>query len=93
MRRKELIFANGAFTGRTIPATGSTDYVDVLPGVHLNFFPTNAFTVRVAWTNTLGRPAYADLAPISILDEVQESDGRLSGACRPAMPRSSRTSR
>ena len=38
----ELIFASGAFTGRTIPATGSTDYVDVLPGVHVNFFPTPA---------------------------------------------------
>ena len=77
---QELIFAGGAFTGRTIPATGSTDYVDVLPGVHLNFFPTHALTVRAAWTNTLGRPAYADLAPISVLDEVQETDGSFVGS-------------
>jgi TonB-dependent receptor len=76
----ELVFANGAFTGRTNPATGETNYVDVLPGVHLNFFPTNALTMRVAWTNTLGRPAYADLAPISVLDEVQETDGSFVGS-------------
>jgi TonB-dependent receptor len=76
----ELVFANGAFTGRTNPATGSTDYVDVLPGVHLNFYPTADLTVRVAWTNTLGRPAYADLAPISVLDEVQETDGTFVGS-------------
>ena len=72
---QELIFAGGAFTGRTVPATGSTDYVDVLPGIHLTFLPRSNVTVRAAFTNTLGRPAYADLAPISILDEVQETDG------------------
>jgi TonB-dependent receptor len=77
---QELVFANGVFTGRTNPANGSTDYVDVLPGVHLNFFPASRLTLRVAWTNTLGRPAYADLAPISVLDEVQESDGSFVGS-------------
>ena len=63
-----------------MPATGSTDYVDVLPGVHLTFFPRSNLTIRAAWTNTLGRPAYADLAPISILDEVQETDGSYVGS-------------
>ena len=77
---RELVFAGGAFTGRTNPANGSTDYTDVLPGVHLNFFPARGLTVRAAWTNTLGRPAYADLAPISQLDEVQESDGSFVGS-------------
>jgi TonB-dependent receptor len=76
----ELIFSGGAYTGRTVPATGSTDYVDVLPGVHLTFMPRSNVTMRAAWTNTLGRPAYADLAPISILDEVQESDGSYVGS-------------
>jgi TonB-dependent receptor len=77
---QELIFANGAFTGRTVPAVGSTDYADVLPGVHLTFFPRSNITVRAALTNTLGRPAYADLAPISILDEIQETDGTFVGS-------------
>ncbi len=76
----ELIFAGGVYTGRTVPAVGSTDYVDVLPGVHLTFMPRSNITVRAAWTNTLGRPAYADLAPISILDEVQETDGSYVGS-------------
>jgi TonB-dependent receptor len=77
---RELIFAAGAFTGATRPAAGSTDYVDVLPGVHVTFFPRPNMTLRAAWTNTLGRPAYADLAPISILDEIQETDGTFVGS-------------
>lgn len=77
---QELIFANGAFSGRAVPATGSTDYVDVLPGIHVTFLPQPNLTIRAAWTNTLGRPAYADLAPISILDEIQETDGSWVGS-------------
>ena len=76
----ELVFSNAVYTGRTIPATGSTDYVNVLPGVHVNFFPTSKLTVRAAWTNTLGRPAYADLAPITVFDEVQDTDGAFVGS-------------
>ena len=37
----ELLFASGAFTGRTRPAVGETDYTDVLPGIHANFFPNS----------------------------------------------------
>ncbi len=76
----ELVFAKGVFTSRVNPAAGTTDYTDVLPGVHLNFFPSRRLALRVAWTNTLGRPAYADLAPIKALDEVQESDGSYVGS-------------
>ncbi len=77
---KQLVFANGTFTGRFNPVTGSTDYTDVLPGVHVTYSLTPRLIVRAAWTNTLGRPAYADLAPISALDEVQESDGSWIGS-------------
>jgi TonB-dependent receptor len=77
---QELVFAGGGFTGRTNPASGSTDYIDVLPGVHVTFFPTPLLTIRAAWTHTLGRPAYADLAPISSLDEIQETDGSFVGS-------------
>jgi len=82
----ELLFEDGAFTGLTNPVTGDTDYVDVLPGVHLNFFPSSAFTVRAAFTRTLGRPAYADLAPISSLDEIQETDGSFVGSLSTGNP-------
>ena len=76
----ELLFANGAFTGRTNPATGTTNYTDVLPGVHVNYFPTQKLTIRMAFTNTLGRPAYADLAPISVLDDLANADGTFTGS-------------
>ena len=76
----ELIYANGVYTGRYIPAQGSTDYTDVLPGVHLTFSPNNRIALRVAWTNTVGRPAYADLAPINAFDEIQDTDGSWYGS-------------
>ncbi len=76
----ELQFTGGAFTGRALPATGEVDYTDILPGLHVNFFPRSQFTIRAAWTNTLGRPAYADLAPISVLDEIQDTDGSWVGS-------------
>lgn len=82
----ELIFANGVFTGRLNKASGETDYTDVLPGVHLTFFPSRRLTMRVAWTNTLGRPAYADLAPINVLDEIQETDGSFVGSLSAGNP-------
>lgn len=71
----ELLYEDGDFTGNIRPATGDTSYTDVLPGVHLNIFPRQNLVIRAAWTNTLGRPAYSDLAPISELDEIQEDDG------------------
>lgn len=76
----ELIFAGGAFTRTFRPATGSVNYTNVLPGVHVNFRPTPKLTVRAAWTNTIGRPAYANLAPINALDEIQNENGTFTGS-------------
>ena len=52
----ELVSAGGVFTGTVNPTTGSSRYTDVLPGVHVNFFPHKQLTIRAAWTNT-HRPA------------------------------------
>ena len=52
----ELLLSNGTFTGNVRPATGSTSYTDVLPGVHVNVHARRNLTIRAALTNTLGRP-------------------------------------
>ncbi|MPY90697.1 MAG: TonB-dependent receptor [Luteitalea sp.] len=83
----ELLYEDGTFTGNIRPATGETSYTDVLPGVHLNFFPRQNLVVRVAWTNTLGRPSYADLAPIAALDDIQNEDGTFVGGLSSGNPR------
>ncbi len=76
----ELLYDDGTFTGNIRPSLGDTSYTDVLPGVHVNLFPRQHLVVRLAWTNTLGRPAYADLAPISALDDVLVEEGAYLGS-------------
>lgn len=82
----ELLYNDGDFTGNIRPAAGETSYTDVLPGVHVNLFPRRNVVVRFAWTNTLGRPAYADLAPISELDDIQNEDGTYIGGLSSGNP-------
>lgn len=56
-------------------ANGSTDYTTVMPGLHLVWRPNDTTVVRAAWTNTLGRPTYSDLAPRRQIDDVETSVG------------------
>ena len=76
----ELLFAGGAFTGRTNPARGTTNYTDVMPGVHVNIHPRQNVTFRFALTNTIGRPSYAQLAPIRVFDDILNEDGTFTGS-------------
>lgn len=58
---------------------GGKDYTDVLPGLHAVWRPTKKTAVRFAWTNTIGRPNYADLAPIRVLDALEVTPGHWTG--------------
>lgn len=57
----ELPFENGVFLGPR-RFHGSNSYTNVLPGLHLRFAPAKNWVLRAAWTNTLGRPNYPDIA-------------------------------
>jgi TonB-dependent receptor len=81
-----LVYDDGTFTGVANPSSGTADYTDVLPGVHTTFSITKELVFRTAWTNTLGRPAYADLAPISALDAIQDTDGTWTGSLSEGNP-------
>lgn len=59
---------------------GGKDYTDVLPGLHLAWRPAKQAVIRFAWTNTIGRPNYADLAPIRQLDAIENTPGHWSGS-------------
>jgi TonB-dependent receptor len=85
-RANELLYRAGAFTGAIRPAVGETSYTDVLPGVHVNVFPRRNLTVRFAWTNTLGRPSYSQLAPISALDDILNENGTYTGSLSSGNP-------
>lgn len=43
--------------------TQESSYANLLPGVHFKYDISNQTVLRLAWTNTLARPNYADLVP------------------------------
>lgn len=47
----------------TPTATVSKSYNNFLPGVHLKYNLSENQVIKLAWTNTLGRPNYFDLVP------------------------------
>lgn len=67
--------ANELFSGAYRWIDGGKDYTNVMPGLHVAWRPAKQAVVRFAWTNTLGRPRYSDLAPIRSLDSIETSPG------------------
>ncbi len=47
---------------------GRNTYSHLLPQIHLQIKPTNWFDIRLAYTNTLSRPDYDQLAPKKIIN-------------------------
>lgn len=55
------------------PISGGNNYTNVLPGIHLKYLAAENTIVRAAWTNTLARPNYADLAPTRVVDLTDQT--------------------
>ena len=45
------------------PLNFQKKYTHVLPSIHVNYRPSSKFTLRGAWTNTIGRPNYDATVP------------------------------
>ncbi len=43
----------------------SSDYSNLLPGLHLRYEPLDNLVVRAAWSNTIARPNFNDISPRS----------------------------
>jgi TonB-dependent receptor len=71
----ELSTVSGTFAGVYKRVTGSRDYTNVLPGLHLTWRATDRLVARAAWTSTLSRPNYADLAPRRTFDAIETATG------------------
>ncbi|MCF7689806.1 MAG: TonB-dependent receptor [Cephaloticoccus sp.] len=54
---------------------GSTDYLTVMPGLHVVHRPSDKAVVRFSWNNTLGRPSYSNLAPTREFEDVEITVG------------------
>jgi TonB-dependent receptor len=48
-------------------AAQTSDYLNVLPGLHLRYETAGGTVIRGAWTNTIARPNYFDLVPYRII--------------------------
>lgn len=53
----------------------SKTYTNVLPGVHLRYAIRKEWIVRAAWTNTIGRPNYPDMAGASSFTYAETATG------------------
>ncbi len=54
------------------PAEGKQDYTNVMPGLHFKYDASQNTIVRFAWTNTIARPNYYDLAPYAAFSPEDE---------------------
>ncbi|WP_221031204.1 TonB-dependent receptor [Actomonas aquatica] len=68
------------------PITGSNDYTDVMPGLHLRYAFSDRLQLRASWTNTIGRPAYGDLAPVRETEVEQVTANEFQGSISTGNP-------
>lgn len=63
------------------PTTGEQKYTNILPSLHVKYSVASNLIIRAAFTNTLARPSYYDLAPyrsIIVADnELSEGNSKL----------------
>ena len=55
--------------------SNQTSYTDVLPSLHVTYRPTDNMVIRGAWTNTIGRPNFEDVAPRLEVDDEEGEAG------------------
>lgn len=67
-----------AVNGTFRRVTGGRSYDNFLPGLHFNWRPNNKWVLRAAWTNTLSRPNYADLAPRRTIESSVSDNATVS---------------
>lgn len=52
--------------------TASSDYTNVLPGLHFHYELADDLMLRAAWTNTIARPSFNDISPRASIDTDEE---------------------
>ena len=66
--------------------SAENSYVDVLPSLHLLYRLSDAVQVRGAWSNTIGRPDYDELAAFQDVEFEETEDGVFEGAIEEGNP-------
>ncbi|MAT39509.1 MAG: hypothetical protein CL946_07880 [Ectothiorhodospiraceae bacterium] len=68
----ELIFNEDGDYEATNPVSGTNDYSNILPMLHLRYRLSDQTNLRAAYTNSIARPNYFDLAPHSFVNREDE---------------------
>ncbi|MEL7101922.1 MAG: TonB-dependent receptor [Pseudomonadota bacterium] len=66
-------------SGLVTQITASDDYIDFFPSIHFNYRPREDLVFRLAYTESINRPAFDDLAPRREIDEDSDIDGEGDG--------------
>ncbi|WP_273242531.1 TonB-dependent receptor [Hyphomonas atlantica corrig.] len=61
-------------TGLVDQVTASDDYLDFFPSLHFNYRPTEDFVFRLAYTESIQRPGYDEVAPNRVIGEDSDED-------------------
>jgi TonB-dependent receptor len=64
----DLVFEDGELVTDEVLRRGENDYTNTLPGLHVRWTANPDLYVRFAYTNTIGRPEYVDLAPRRVFE-------------------------
>lgn len=59
--------------------TASDDYLDFFPSIHFNYRPREDLVFRVAYTESINRPGYSDIAPRREIGDDSDVDGEGDG--------------
>lgn len=63
------------------PVTREGSYTHYLPGLHIQYRAEGSpFVVRAAWTNTIGRPEYPDIAATRTIVRTESTPGVFEGS-------------
>jgi TonB-dependent receptor len=65
----------------------TNQYMHILPQIHLRIKPTDWFDIRLAYTNTLSRPDYGQLAPKRLINMTTKKVSMGNTGLNPALSR------
>ena len=85
-RAFDIVFEDGDLAPELPERTGSKDYTNWLPGLQARWAVSETLVVRGAWTNTIGRAQYEQLAPFRIFEVDPDGPDAFEGEVEEGNP-------
>ncbi len=85
-RAFDIRFEDGDLAPELPQRTGSKDYTNWLPGLQARWAVSDGVVLRAAWTNTIGRAPYEQLAPFRIFEADPDGPDAFEGEVEEGNP-------